>query len=276
MPGGRVVPGVDVSLARSAVVSESVIAEVRNLSAELATAAEVWGIAVPTGLEARLGAGEASGLRLDELVLAQACAAGDPRALAAFDAHFLSRIPDFLARHPARAEAAEVGQLLRERLLVGASPRIADYAGRGSLVGWLRVATLRTASNLRRAHRNVELPVAALVAASPELAILTERYGAGVQGALRDGFLALSSTERTLLRLHHLDGLTVDELAPIVGTSRATAGRRLLAARDHLGQLTLGLLVERTRSTPAELRSVLRVLVSRLDISLRGVMCETA
>lgn len=285
----------DVSLAQHGVLSESVIAAGRNLSAELdvrlGEAADSWGISVPGGLAAKLSNELAAaadpfallaGLRLDELVLAQACAAGDPRALAVFEAQFLTRVPELVARRS--VDAGEVGQILRERLLVAApntAPRIAEYAGRGSLAGWLRVAALRTASNLRRSERptadlaHADAALHALTAASPELAVLAERYGSQVREAMRDAFRALDATERTLLRLHHLDGLTVEQLAPILGTSRATAGRRLIAARERLGAVTLALLADRTHATPAELRSVLRVLVSRLDVSLRGVMTDS-
>jgi RNA polymerase sigma-70 factor (ECF subfamily) len=286
----------DTSLACPAISSEWTFAASRGLAeleSRLAAAADAWGVAVPAGLAARLAGQLATaadptamldGLRLDELVLAQACAAGDPRALDAFDARVLARVPELLARHAPALDAAEVRQVLRERLLVappGDVPRIADYAGRGSLAGWLRVAILRTASNLRRGERpTTDLDHASalpgLAAASPELSLLAQRYGAGLQLALRDAFHALSPSERTVLRLHHLDGLTVDQLAPVLGTSRATAGRRLLAARDHLGSLCLDLLVDRTDTTPAELRSVLRALISRLDVSLRGVMLEPA
>ena len=39
----------------------------------------------------------------------------------------------------------EVKQGLRERLLVGPPPRIAEYSGSGPLGGWLRVVSVRLA-----------------------------------------------------------------------------------------------------------------------------------
>jgi hypothetical protein len=80
-------------------------------------------------------AGALAGMRVDDLVLAHACARGDARALEIFDARFLSRVPEFLARHAARHAADEVRQRLRERLLLpraGAAPRVRRHAGRGT------------------------------------------------------------------------------------------------------------------------------------------------
>src|SRR5262245_35046638 len=92
-----------------------------------------------------------------DLYLACACAAGDPAALAAFEARYMADVPSFLARvEHASAVIEDVSQLVRERLFVAADgkrPKILDYSGRGSLGSWLRVVTLRVAMNRRRADR---------------------------------------------------------------------------------------------------------------------------
>jgi len=84
-----------------------------------------------------------------DLYLACACAAQDRRALAAFDAHFLTRVDAFVARiNPSSEFAAEVRQQLRMRLLVadgGSAPRIGQYAGQGSLGAWGHMAATRIA-----------------------------------------------------------------------------------------------------------------------------------
>ena len=260
------------------------------LEREVARALEAWpGIAVTAGdlaaAIARLAGGTdvaaaVTGLRLDELVLAQACARADARALAHFETGYLSKVRGFLARHAAREADDEVRQLLRERLLLprpDGPPRIADYSGRGSLSGWLRVAALRVASNLRRGERPTqELDDAdgqqALAHAAPELVLLEQRFAVPFRAALRDAFLGLDPEERTVLKLHFWDGLTVEQLGPILGVSRATAGRRLIAARRALEAVTIDLLGDRTQAPPSELRSALRVLVSRLDVSLRTLI----
>ena len=215
-----------------------------------------------------------------DLWLAQACARGDKRALEAFDRDHLARVPIFLARHPARALADEVRQVLRERLLLpraDAPPRIGDYSGRGPLGAWLRVATLRAAANLTRSEKTHEelaendLPTGAL-AEVPELRVLEGRYRQAFRDAFRHAFAQLPVEERAILKLHFVDGVTVRKLVPILGVSSATAGRRLLAAQQHLGDLVIAELAERTDQPASELESVVRALMSKLEVSLSALI----
>jgi RNA polymerase sigma-70 factor, ECF subfamily len=213
-------------------------------------------------------------LAVADLYLAQACAHGQPRAIEAFDREYLARVPQLLARHPARAQADEVRQLTRERLLVaseGAPPRIATYSGRGPLAGWVRIATLRVASNLRRmVPAHVELPdgLTSAFADVPELQLLESRYRLAFRAAFRAGFAELSAEDRTILKLHHVDAVTVRKLAPIFDVSVATAGRRLLSAQHRLGELVLAQLSVAVAVPAAELESVVRALLSRLEVSM--------
>src|SRR5262249_45972108 len=75
-----------------------------------------------------------------DLYLACACARGDPEALARLERSFLRGLRPFLSRlDSCRAHGDEAAQLLREKLLVapdGETPRIAEYAGQGSLESW--------------------------------------------------------------------------------------------------------------------------------------------
>ena len=93
-----------------------------------------------------------------DLFLACACTQGNPRALTAFDKHFVSALFIYLARADAFAAFGdEVKQLLRTRLLVaekGLLPSITSYSGRGPLAAWLRMTAARIAVDLRRAERN--------------------------------------------------------------------------------------------------------------------------
>jgi len=214
-------------------------------------------------------------LAASDLYLALACAQGDPRAIEIFDREYLARVPQLLARHPARAEADEVRQLVRERLLVGSTtgraPRIATYAGRGPLAGWVRIATLRVASNLRRAaYDHAELPdgLADAIAEVPELRVLEGAYRSAFRDAFRRGFAALAAEERMILRLHHVDGITVRKLAPILDVSVATAGRRILAAQHRFGQQVITQLSAAVEVPATEIASVVRALLSRLEVSM--------
>jgi RNA polymerase sigma-70 factor (ECF subfamily) len=217
------------------------------------------------------------GLHAADLYLACACARGDARAIALLEERFLAEVPRFLApmRLPVSA-VDEVRQLVRERLLVGDPPRIADYAGRGPLAGWLRVVALRLASDLRRegAGTKERADEPAIPAVDPELLLVKRRYGEAFNQAFADAFAALDPEERNLFRLFYLDGLNLDRIAIVCQVSRATAGRRMLAARKRLLDGTLRLVGERLRVPPDELESLLGVVRSRLEISLPGLLAE--
>src|SRR5262245_16012748 len=69
-----------------------------------------------------------------DLVLARACAAGEMAALAHFDATYRNEMVAALSTVRAdRDFVDDVMQALREKLFVGAAPKILDYAGRGTL-----------------------------------------------------------------------------------------------------------------------------------------------
>jgi RNA polymerase sigma-70 factor (ECF subfamily) len=240
--------------------------------------AEHLGARLPEG-------GDPDALHAADLYLACAVELGDPRALSAFASRYLAEIPLYLAgvEHEAAA-VAEVRQMVAERLLVappGGRPRIAEYSGRGSLASWLRVATLRVASNRRRgerAHADLDaVPEADLLPrVDPELAIVRARYRPAFDEALRAAFAGLAPRERTLLRMHYLDGLSLDRIASLYDVHRATVARWLAAARDGLFERTAAHLGERLRLPAAELESLLAVIRSGLDLSLGSLLAEHA
>lgn len=212
-----------------------------------------------------------------DLYLACACAAGDPAALAAFERVYLSQVDSFLRGvRPSPALADDVRQALRERLFLGDRPRIVEYSGRGPLASWLRVAALRAASNLRRAEGardrvEARADAPAAVPVDPELALVRARHADDFARALRDAFARLDERERNLLRLHFLDGLGIDGLAPVFAVHRATAARWLAAARARLQDEVLALLRERLDVGTRELDSIARLVRSELEISLQSL-----
>jgi len=233
---------------------------------------------------ARATAGEpdaVAALYVEDLYLARGCAAGDSAALAAFEARYLIQVPAMLARHRAAERADEVAQVVRERLLVARGdgpPRIDEYTGRGPLASWLRVVALRVASNLLRGERPTaplgEEELVAAISEVPELRVLESRYRSEFRAAFRAAFSALEPAQRTVLKLSFLDGVSARKLAPVLGVSPATANRRVLDAQHRLGELVLAHLGERVQVAPDELASVVRALLSRLDVSLSALMQE--
>jgi RNA polymerase sigma-70 factor (ECF subfamily) len=214
-----------------------------------------------------------------DLYLACACARHHPPALQAFEDHFLSRVHDFVARtDPAPEFAADVRHQLRDRLLVaepGSLPRIARYSGRGPLGGWVRMAAVRVALDLKRSAN----PVAGTErlpdvddSNNPEIQTLKRRYSAEYQLALREAWHGLAVRERTLLRLHFVDGRNVDEIGKIYQVHRATAARWIVAARERVLEEMIRILATRVKLTKTEFDSIANLVGQDLHLSLSAVV----
>lgn len=260
----------------------------RRLSAALAAGRAAWpDIAVEATAFTRYLAERVPAARLDQaccgdLYLACACAAGDAGAIDAFDSRHVSGLAAMLGRTGMAADDAdEAVQIVRARLFVADGDRgaqITGYAGRGPIEGWLRVAALRVASKLRRGERRRDAlaraaaPADGIAAVDPELATIRRRYGPLSAEALRGAFACLTAEERMVLRLHFVDGLNLEQTGVVLGASRATVGRRLIAARERLLEETLRLLCERLHATPPEVRSLLGFLRSQLEVSFGALV----
>ncbi len=216
-----------------------------------------------------------------DLWLALACQRGDARALARFDERLGADVDLAIKKSPKLGIASdEFRQLVRARLFVAEparAPRIASYSGRGPLKGWVRVTAARLVLDLARADTG-ERPSGddALFeripdATDPEAAVLRARSREGLRDAMQAAFSGLTARERNLLRQRYLFDLSGDRIAALYGVHRGTAfawieGARtalLSGVRSHLGGHRRG---------AAELESLIALLGSRLDISLRGVM----
>ncbi len=216
-----------------------------------------------------------------ELYLACACACQVPGAFRRFEQQYVAPLDQTLARLVrGRAELDEVKQRLRIRLLVaedGRRPRIVEYAGRGRLGGLVQVVATRIALNLRR--RTPSTPRAdALVQAldDPELSRLRADELAVFKASFEAAIALGTPRERTLLRLHLLDGLSIDEIAPIYDVHRSTAARWLAAARSGVTERTRSGLQTRLGPDSTSMRALLHVLHSRLDLSLSRVLRDHA
>ena len=220
-------------------------------------------------------------LQAADLYLACACAEGDRQALLAFEQHVLQRVPSGLGALPA-ATVDEVLQMLRQRLLLGrgeAPPKIADYSGRGPLLAWVRIIASRIVGELASQDGRQELfdeppEVLARMLSSddPERRLLEEDSRQVLAEALRKALAALPERERALLRLHHLHGLTMDKLATMYGESRSGVARRVAQARERLLKLTRSELASRLNLAGEEEESLLGLVQSSLDLSLRRLM----
>ena len=177
------------------------------------------------------------------------------------------------------AELAETQQIVREKLLVateGGEPRIVELAGRGDLVGLVRVVAMRTALNLRRsAGRRAEAAGDELIdRLADEIDVaraIVEREARGLlKRAIETAVERLDPSQRNLLRLHLVQRLGIDEIARLNQVHRATAARWLGRLRDQLRHETRAVLTEQFPSVGVE--SLLQLVDSRLEISFARLL----
>jgi len=220
-------------------------------------------------------------LRLADLYLACACLDGDSAAIAAFERYCFPGCERALARLGLPdSHIEEVEQRLRCKLFVtaGETPLVASYAGRGDIRAWARVAAVRTAIDLLRGERRqcpVEDPAALvtkLPLVDPELEYLKCHYLAEFKQALATALASLSCRQRNLLRYQHLDGLTLAEIATLHGVHLATVGRWAQATRATLRERTCAALADELAVSGAEVDSILRLIDSRLDVTLSRLL----
>jgi len=224
-------------------------------------------------------------LHVSDLYLAFACASGEVNALRAFAAQLASAGSAVRGVDASPAFVDEVLQRLQTRVLVaeaGSAPRILEYAGRGSLENWLRAGALRLALNARRDARRGPDPlpeVSQFEAAAPtgdlQFELMRSRYGADFGRALRQSFQELESQERNILRLHFLEGLSLNQIGAMYQVNKSTISRRMARARETLLGRTRERLEQMLSLTPSDLDSLLELLGPRLDLSLASVLNQS-
>lgn len=215
---------------------------------------------------------------LDEMdhaavALAEACARGDDGAIAAFRAVYLDDVTKAIARTRAPMHLLDdIRQIVLAKLLPPGA-RIARFGGRGDLRNWLRAVAVRetisvmrsTASDLLRDELPVELPATADLERSAVRADAREH----LMVALRAAFDGLDDEDRTVLRYRFTDGLTLDQLAVVLGVHRATAARWLARIRDDLAR-AMRRRLEQDGMARGEVDGL--VVVSNLELSLGGLL----
>lgn len=224
-----------------------------------------------------------------DLAWAVSLASGDRDALARFERELVPVIAAILrARGFAGDDIAEVQQELRAHLFVGSGtgPYIAQYAGRASLRSWVLVSALRSAVKRRGKQRREPTADDDVL-----VALIDQRSGGGsgvdelagfkepIRDAFRRAFRAalaqLAPGHRILLRLHAIDGLSIDEIGALEGVHRATAARRLERARDALHMGTRAALMAELGTDRGEADSLMRWVRSQIDVSLSGLARPT-
>lgn len=219
-------------------------------------------------------------LQWADLFLAYHALRGHGRALAALQAQ-LEKLRPILVRTGADGALIDevLGELPSELVAPrhGAAARLAAYAGRGPLGGWLRVVAVRTLLERKRRVRartdEGALAQLAAVEPGPEAMLLRLRCRDELVAAVTASVAALSPRQRQLLRQHYLDGLSIDELASQHGIHRATAARRLVKLREELAQAVRSALVTKLGIGDSTLDSLVGAVVGgELELRLDRVL----
>jgi RNA polymerase sigma-70 factor (ECF subfamily) len=189
------------------------------------------------------------GLKLADLVLAQACVQSNERAWE----HFLALYRQPLERAAiAITGSVSLGRDLADQLygeLYGMTTRdhesrcpLESYRGRGSLIGWLRTTLAqRHVDHHRRTHREqpieemneLEAPAldSELAKSDSELRLLVKAIAAALAEK--------QSEERFLLAAYYLDGRTLYQIAQVFHVHEATISRKLRRVVDDLRKQVL-------------------------------------
>jgi RNA polymerase sigma-70 factor (ECF subfamily) len=224
-----------------------------------------------------------STLAWSDLYLAYGCLVGDTAALGAFARLFESESTRAVGRLKLDHDTAQdIKQKLETRLLVadGNVPaRLFAYAGRGPLSAWLRTAAVRAAlSDTRRARRmagDEALQAAELLTSDPEAEYIRDRYAVEYRQAFEEALATLSVRARTLLKLHLLEELTVDQIARAYGEHRSSIWRALKGARDQILTEARTRLTERLSLSAREFESLMRLVQSQLELDLSALLTDS-
>lgn len=239
------------------------------------------------GLERRLHELRESGVLrepfVEDVMLAYACSVGDPEALATFQASVVPRMRRSL--HRFRLSDVTKEDLLQAavvKILVGGnSGRIVDYQGRASLASW--ACTITTRAALDETRRVVkEVPIAAhsstggtwQIEAPPEFAHIADVWSISMKLAIEQALSELSLEDRAVLRMHFVEGKTLDEVSRAFDVHPATVSRRLADLRRTLLTRTRDGVVGRLGVPDEDLPSVERACAAGVDLSLSRLLAD--
>jgi RNA polymerase sigma-70 factor (ECF subfamily) len=225
-------------------------------------------------------------LRVEELALARACAAGQERAWEIFMARYREKLYDiagYIAKESSAArELADslyadlYGTITRDGQRIS---KLASYTGRGSLEGWLRTVMAQAFVNrFRRQRRLVSLDAesedgAQFAAAVPEP---TTAVDGRVEAATDEVLSSLGAEYRFILASYYLDGRTLAEIARTLGVHESTVSRKLDKLAKSLRKQIVAKL-ERRGMSRRQAEEALEVDVRDLRLNIRGhVAQETA
>lgn len=222
-------------------------------------------------------------LRVEELALARACAAGNNSAWESFLVRYREKLyqsalriarEDSAARDLADSLYAELyGTTTRDGERVS---KLASFTGRGSLEGWLRTVLAQEFVNrYRRTKRMVSLEEEneegiQFAAAESEPALTAD---ARLELATDAVLAALSAEDRMVLAAYYLDGRTLAEIARMLGVHESTISRKLDKLTKGLRKKILAGMVQRGMAR-RQAEEALQVDVRDLHIDIRRSLAQ--
>lgn len=187
-----------------------------------------------------------SGLRVQELVLARACSAGNEAAWEIFLTKF--REPLYNAGR-AIAKNDATGRELADSLYAdlygmksedgGRRSKLDYYMGRGSLEGWLRTVLAQEFVNRYRTQKRLvsleeEEEAGAQFAAAAPAASATASADARLEAATDEALRALPAEDKFILASYFLDDRTLAEIARMLNVHESTISRKLERSANAL------------------------------------------
>jgi RNA polymerase sigma-70 factor (ECF subfamily) len=224
-------------------------------------------------------------LRVEELALARACAAGHNAAWEIFLTRYREKLYQSALRIAREDSAArDLADTLYAELY-GTTTRggervskLASFTGRGSLEGWLRTVLAQEFVNrYRRTRRLVSLDEEGqegseltapetVVAPSPD-----SRLESATQGALA----SLSNEERMILASYFLDGRTLAEIARMLGVHESTISRKVDKLAKSLRKKILANMMQQGMAR-RQAEEALEVDVRDLGLDIRRSLAQEA
>jgi RNA polymerase sigma-70 factor (ECF subfamily) len=220
---------------------------------------------------------------IQDLYLACACAKGVPGALSAFGARYRAAIAA-VARtfDDSPAFADEVEQRMNELLFVdgpGKPGRIARYLGQGPLGGFVTTTARRIAMRLFAgvARFQGEEALVRQFADTPdqETLLLKARYRETFNRALPIALRQLPRRDRIILRLNLVDHVSTTKLAVMYGVNQSTVSRWIDRAGKAIFQAVKELICDELDVDTKELRSLLTLVRSQIELTFSQSTLET-
>ncbi len=106
----------------------------------------------------------------------------------------------------------------------------------------------------------------------PEDALMKERYRGDFQRALAEALERLPDRDRLLLKLHLVNGVSVEKVGQMFSVSQPTASRWLAAAREAVREDMKKTLGARLGTTSGEVSSLAGMVASQLELSISMVL----